>query len=286
MTGGIDEALALNRDISELGARFNIGIAVGSQTIALENKQLAESFKVVRKVNRNGLILANVAANTNPRMALRATEMIEADGLQLHLNVPQELAMREGDRKFKGLMDNIAEIVHLSPVPVIAKEVGFGMSRETAKQLFDIGVHILDMGGRGGTNFIAIEQARSGVLADEFASWGIPTAASIAEIVSLDLPIVVVASGGIRSGLEAAKALALGADIIGIAGRFLRVWSDQGRKGLEEEINRLSYHLRASMLMTGSKTVAELRRKPLVISGPTAHWLAARGIEVSKWARR
>ncbi|MGE5543906.1 MAG: type 2 isopentenyl-diphosphate Delta-isomerase, partial [Bacillota bacterium] len=87
MTGGIDEALALNRDISELGARFNIGIAVGSQTIALENKQLAESFKIVRKVNRNGLILANVAANTNPRMALRATEMIEANGLQLHLNV-------------------------------------------------------------------------------------------------------------------------------------------------------------------------------------------------------
>ena len=172
MTGGIQEAWDFNRDISELGAQFNIGVAVGSQTIALENRQLAESFKIVRKVNPEGLILANVAANAEPQMAVRAAEMIEADGLQLHLNIPQELAMREGDRRFKGLKDNIAEIVHLSPVPVIAKEVGFGMSRETAQQLFDTGVRFFDVGGRGGTNFIAIEQARSGVLADEFSSWG------------------------------------------------------------------------------------------------------------------
>jgi len=286
MTGGIKEALDFNRDISELGVQFNIGIAVGSQTIALENRQLAESFKIVRKVNPGGLILANVAANTEPQMAVRAAEMIEANGLQLHLNVPQELAMREGDRKFKGLKDNIAEIVRISPVPVIAKEVGFGMSRETARQLFDLGVHILDLGGRGGTNFIAIEQARSGVLADEFTSWGIPTAASIAEISSLNLPLQLVASGGIRGGLEAAKALALGADIIGIAGRFLRVWSEEGKKGLEEEIERFRYHLKASMLMTGSKTLTELRRTPLVIGGSTAHWLTARGIDVSRWARR
>ena len=286
MTGGIQEAWDFNRDISELGAQFNIGVAVGSQTIALENRQLAESFKIVRKVNPEGLILANVAANAEPQMAVRAAEMIEADGLQLHLNIPQELAMREGDRRFKGLKDNIAEIVHLSPVPVIAKEVGFGMSRETAQQLFDTGVRFFDVGGRGGTNFIAIEQARSGVLADEFSSWGIPTAASIAELASLNLPMVVVASGGIRGGLEAAKALALGADIVGIAGRFLRVWSEEGKKGLEEEINRFRYHLKASLLMTGSKNLTELRRKPLVIGGPTAHWLTARGIEVSKWARR
>lgn len=284
MTGGIDEALALNRDISELGAKFNIGIAVGSQTIALENKQLAQSFKIVRKVNRDGLILANVAANSDPRVAVRATEMIEADGLQLHLNAPQELAMKEGDRDFRGLKDNIAEIVRLSPVPVIAKEVGFGMSRETAQQLFDAGIRFFDVGGRGGTNFIAIEQARSGVLADEFASWGIPTAVSIAELTSLYLPIVVVASGGIRSGLDAAKALALGANLVGIAGRFLRTWSDKGVNALEDEIQRFKYHLKAAMLMTGARDLADLRRKPLIIGGPTAHWLTARGIDVSGWA--
>lgn len=286
MTGGIDEALALNRDISELGHRFNIGIAVGSQTIALENKQLAQSFKIVRKVNPDGLILANVAANTDPRMAARATEMIGANGLQLHLNVPQELAMKEGDRSFRGLRDNIAEIVRLSPVPVIAKEVGFGMSRETAQQLFDTGVRFFDVGGRGGTNFIAIEQARSGVLADEFASWGIPTAVSIAELASLYLPIVVVASGGIRGGLDAAKALALGANLVGIAGRFLKAWSDQGKVAMEEEVRRFQYHLKAAMLMTGTREVAELRHKPLIIGGPTAHWLTARGINVAGWAQR
>lgn len=284
MTGGIEEALALNRDISGLGARFNIGIAVGSQTIALENKQLAKSFKIVRKVNRDGLILANVAANSDPRMAVRAIEMIEANGLQLHLNVPQELAMKEGDRNFRGLQENIAEIVRLSPVPVIAKEVGFGMSRETAQQLFDAGVRFFDVGGRGGTNFIAIEQARFGVLAEEFASWGIPTAVSVAELASLYLPIEVVASGGIRGGLDAAKALALGADLVGIAGRFLRIWSEKGVNALEDEIRRFEYHLKAAMVMTGARDLADLRRKPLVVSGPTANWLAARGIDVTRWA--
>ncbi|MGE5543356.1 MAG: alpha-hydroxy-acid oxidizing protein, partial [Bacillota bacterium] len=178
------------------------------------------------------------------------------------------------------------EIVRLSPVPVIAKEVGFGMSRETAQQLFDAGVRFFDVGGRGGTNFIAIEQARSGVLTDEFASWGIPTAASIAELASLYLPIVIVASGGIRGGLEAAKALALGANLVGIAGRFLKAWSNRGIAALEEEIKRFQYHLKAVILMTGAKDIADLRCKPLIIGGPTAHWLTARGIDVAGWSRR
>ncbi len=279
ITGGIDEALAFNRDIAELGARFNIGVAVGSQTIALENKQLAQSFEIVRKVNQNGLILANVAANVNPRMAVQAVEMIAANGLQLHLNVPQELAMREGDRQFRGVLDNIAEIVHLAPVPVIVKEVGFGMSRETAQQLFDVGVRIFDVGGRGGTNFISIEQERSGLLGDDFASWGIPTAVSVAELASLYLPIVMVASGGIRGGLVAAKALALGADLVGVAGHFLKTWTDKGIADLDQEIRRFKYHLHAAMLMTGASDLVDLRRKPLVISGATDHWLTVRGIK-------
>jgi isopentenyl-diphosphate delta-isomerase len=240
----------------------------------------------VRKANRNGLILANVAAGADPRMAARAIEMIEANGLQLHLNVPQELAMKEGDRSFKGLLDNIAEIVRLSPVPVIAKEVGFGMSRETAQQLFDAGVRFFDVGGRGGTNFISIEQARSGVLSDEFESWGIPTAASVAELSSLYLPIIVVASGGIRGGLEAAKALALGADLVGVVGQFLKTWADQGVAALEEELREFQYHLKAAMLMTGAQDLAALRKRPLVMVGPTAQWLELRGIDPSVWARR
>lgn len=286
MTGGIDEALAFNRDISELAARFNIGLAVGSQTIALENKQLASSFKIVRKVNPKGIILANVAANAEPRLAFKAVEMIEANGLQLHLNVPQELAMKEGDRKFRGLLDNIAEIVQLSPVPVIAKEVGFGISRETAQQLFAGGVRFFDVGGRGGTNFISIEQARSGLLADEFASWGIPTAASIAELTSLYWPMVIVATGGIRSGLTAAKALALGANLVGMAGQFLKTWTNRGMGALDDEMQRFQYHLKSAMLMTGARDLADLHRRPLVIGGPTAEWLTARGIDVALWARR
>lgn len=286
ITGGVDEAIAINGELARLAAQYGLGMAVGSQTIALEKHELAKSFKIVRKENRDGLILANVAANTNPRTALQAIEMVEADGLQIHLNVPQELAMKEGDRDFRGRLDNIAELVRIAPVPVIAKEVGFGISLETCQRLYEVGVRVFDVGGRGGTNFIAIEQARFGLLGDDFASWGLPTPVSVAELSSLYLPIIVVASGGIRGGLDAAKALAIGADLVGIAGHFLKIWTDQGMTALSVEIERFQYHLKSSLVMMGARDLADLRRKPLIIGGRTAHWLTARGIEVSPWARR
>ncbi|NLB18278.1 MAG: type 2 isopentenyl-diphosphate Delta-isomerase, partial [Syntrophomonadaceae bacterium] len=170
ITGGVDEALTINGSLARLAAQHGLGMAVGSQTIALDDKELSKGFKIVRKENRDGLILANVAANTKPRVALQAVDMIEADGLQIHLNIPQELAMKEGDRDFRGLLDNMAELARIAPVPIIAKEVGFGLSRETCQRLYGAGVRIFDVGGRGGTNFIAIEQARSGLFNDDFLS--------------------------------------------------------------------------------------------------------------------
>ncbi|MGE5371420.1 MAG: type 2 isopentenyl-diphosphate Delta-isomerase [Solirubrobacterales bacterium] len=286
MTGGTDESVPINRALAAAAARYGIGIAVGSQTIALRDSELRESFMVVRDENPDGLVLANVGAMTAPEAALRAVQMIEADGLQLHLNTAQELAMPEGDRQFDGMMENIHRITEAVSVPVIVKEVGCGLARESVQKLFDAGVRIVDIGGRGGTSFVAIERARKGNLAADFESWGVPTAISLAETVSLNLALEIVASGGITSGLAAAKALAMGARIAGVAGHFLRVLLDDGPDELDQELQRFLYNLKAAAVLTGSQNLTQLQRVPMVIGGSTALWLLMRGIDPGQWSCR
>lgn len=281
ITGGIDQALTINRDLAQVAGKMGIAMAVGSQTISLEDHGLKDSFKIVRDVNPDGLVLANVGANTKPDQAFRAVEMIAANGLQLHLNVPQELAMPEGDRKFRGLIDNIARIVLNSPVPVIAKEVGFGLSRESAVKLYEAGVRLLDIGGQGGTDFIAIELARGGLLSRDFFAWGIPTAPSIAEVRSTGLPVTLVASGGIKSGLSAAKAIAMGADLVGMAGYVLKTWSTGGASAVESHLKGFEYEMKCGLLMTGVSRPHELKQVPLILGGRTAQWLACRDINLN-----
>lgn len=286
MTGGIEEALEFNRSLAEVSLHLNIAMAVGSQLIGLENQHSDQSFSIVRKVNPHGILLANIAANATPSQALQAIEMIGADALQVHLNIPQELAMQEGDRKFYGMLDNVAELVSKASVPVIAKEVGFGISREACRQLYDMGVRYFDVGGRGGTNFIAIEEARHSLLGDEFVSWGIPTAVSIAEVCSLDLSKGIIASGGIKNGLEAAKSIALGADLVGVAGILLKAWMAGGQDSIAQEMERFQYQLRCAMLMSGASNLKALQHKPLVVQGSTAQWLSARGVDINSLAQR
>jgi isopentenyl-diphosphate delta-isomerase len=286
MTGGIEESGVLNRDLSELAAEFNIGIAVGSQTIALENREAVKSFRTVREVNPQGLVIANIGADVKPDDAVKVVEMLAADGLQLHLNVAQELAMPEGERNFRGMLDNIAEVVSRVRVPVIAKEVGFGIARESFLALYQNGVRFFDTGGQGGTNFIAIENARGGLLDGDFLYWGIPTAASVAEIVAQDLPVDIIATGGIKSALEAAKAIALGSTLVGGAGHFLRLWSQGSKIRVLNELEKFSYQFRCALLMAGASNLGQLKLKPVIIGGNTAHWLSARGIDINRWSRR
>lgn len=261
-------------------------MAVGSQTIALEETDWIESFSVVREYNPDGLIIANLSAAASSDDAMAAVDMINADALQLHFNVPQELAMPEGDRHFKDIIEQVSRVVETCPVPVIAKEVGFGFSRESVKRLYDAGVRIFDTGGQGGTNFIAIEDKRGGVFQGELNSWGIPTAVSLLEILASNLPVKIIASGGIRSGLDAAKSLALGADMVGIAGSLLRILLHQGADELDRWVNDFLYRLRAVFLMSGAANTKSIREKPVIILGPTAEWLRARNIDPTQWARR
>lgn len=284
ITGGTTESLQINKQLALGAAKSGIAMAVGSQTAALDNPAVVRTFSIVREYNPNGLILANLAANVSVENALHAIEMIKADGLQLHLNIAQELMMEEGDRNFKGTSDSIQKIIQASPVPVIIKEVGFGVSRETAVKLHQLGAAIIDIGGAGGTNFAAIEnKRRQNPLSTEWYNWGIPTVASIFECQDAQLPIQVIASGGIDSGIKAAKALALGAILVGGATVFLKsVTAEQNAVSLTNTIDSWSHDLKMAMLMTNAVNLKELNNKPVVIMGKTREWLINRKIALAK----
>lgn len=287
ITGGVREVLEINRALAEIARSTGVAMAVGSQTAALEDDQVRETFDVVRDVNPDGVILANVSALTPVERAMQAIEMIEADGLQVHLNIPQELAMDEGDRDFRDIIRNLTEILRFSPVPVIVKEVGFGMSREAITRLYGLGVTYLDVAGQGGTNFIAIESRRGNSLfGEELLAWGIPTAVSLAAAADLKLPLHLIASGGIRQALDMAKALALGAELVGVAGHYLKLLVQGSPEILQEHIQKTGYQLRSIFLMTGARNRAELQQCPIVILGRTREWLEQRGVNTAALARR
>ncbi len=286
ITGGTAKAEKINKILARMTRKYNIAMAVGSQTIAIKSPEVADTFAVVRKENPQGIVLANIGANEAVAHVIEAIEMIGADAVQLHFNIPQELAMWEGNRNFKGILSNVKEIVTHSPVPVIAKEVGFGFSREAVFALFNAGVKNFDIGGKGGTNFIVIEDQRGGLFQGEFNDWGIPTAYSLVEALSLKLPIEIIASGGIRTTLDITKSLAMGADYVGIAGLFLKLIINQNEENLEKIINNMIYRLKASLLMCGAKNIRELRQKPVIIIGQAKEYLEARNIDTACWANK
>ena len=285
MTGGHPELEKINRILAEAAAATGVALAVGSQRAALEDSTTRSSFAVVREVNPEGVILANLGADCTLAEAQEAIGMLRADGIQLHVNAPQELAMAEGDRNFRGLLENIGLLTRELEVPVIVKEVGFGMSQESIRRLATVGVQHLDVGGAGGTDFIAIEQARSG--RQEGLNWGIPTATSLLEgLHTSDDNVSLIASGGFKGALDAIKALALGATLVGMARPLLQIVVQGTTADLVRYLTEFEHDLRRILLMLGAPNIAGLSKVPLVISGSTYHWLKLRGIPVEHFARR
>jgi len=279
MTGGAEGLEKYNRIFAEIACEFGLGMAVGSQTAAINYKSEASSFQVVRKVNPQGLILANVSAGVKPETALAAVEMIEADVLQLHLNGVQELVMKEGDREFKHWAINIEKICRLVSVPVIIKEVGNGISWEMTQEVCELGISGIDTGGCGGTNFAAIELARNQQENLDFIRfWGIPSAASLLEVCRLNSALTIIASGGITNSHESMKALAIGADAVGIAGTFLQILTKEGKEGLRKFVINFGEELKLMMLLTGTQNVAEIKKVPVVITGFMREWCEQRGV--------
>jgi isopentenyl-diphosphate delta-isomerase len=286
ITGGTEQAGKVNRCLASLASKYGLAMAVGSQTIAIENPELRYSFSITREMNPDGIIVANVSAASRIEDAMEAVKMLNADGLQLHFNVPQELAMSEGDRCFKGIIENVARLVDKCPVPIIAKEVGFGLSREAVKKLYQVGVRLFDIAGKGGTNFVVIENQRQGMFATELDDWGISTASSLDEVISLEIPVTLIASGGIRKAADVAKALAMGADLTAMAGPFLKTLLQDGIEELDRQVEAFLYRLKSVFLMTGSHNCKQLKEKPVIITGETAQWLSARDIDPAIWAHR
>lgn len=285
MTGGASETIKINEQLAVIARETGLALAVGSQMSAIRNKELINTYQVVRKVNPNGVIFANLGMEATADQALEAIDMLNADALQIHLNVVQELVMPEGDRNFEGVLDRLQAINESISVPLIVKEVGFGVSLEAAKKLAEIGIKIIDVGGKGGTNFAKIENSRRECSLSIFNDWGIDTATSILEVRQLN-DIELVATGGIQNSLQIAKAVGLGASAVGIAGSILRSLTNEGVDGTIKYIENLHSELRLIMAALGAANLKELQEKPIVILGDLKNWCELRGIELKALAQR
>jgi len=267
MTGGTETANLINRNLAAAAERTGVAVGVGSQRKALEGESGEESFRV-REAAPTVPLLANLGAvqlnyGFGVEECRRAVEMIEADALVLHLNPLQEAIQPEGQTDFAGLLPKMALVARELPVPVIAKEVGSGLSEAVARRLAEAGITILDTAGLGGTSWARIEAARAGdaELGEVFAAWGIPTPESIRQCRRVP-GVTVIGSGGLRNGVDVAKALALGADLAGLAFPFLAAATESADR-VAQRVRRIVAELETTMFCLGVQTLAELRRVPI-----------------------
>ncbi len=279
MTGGCEEAAAINLALASAAARHGIAFGVGSQRAMIEDPGLTRTFQV-RSEAPDVLLLGNIGITALKRYPLQAVHAavraIEADALCVHLNAAQELFQTEGERDFSDCAGRLSELCATSAYPVIAKEVGCGVDRACAERLKRCGVSAIDVGGAGGTNWILVDAVRSGRDPGPFQDWGIPTAASILEASAAGLPLI--ATGGIRNGLHMAKALALGADLCGIALPFLRILRRQGPDGVERYLADLKQQFRQALFLTGARTVGEFKAKRPLLGPKLRNWTERRGL--------
>jgi len=283
ITGGVEDAENINRELALTAKECGLALAVGSQMAAVESPLYAKTFQVVREVYPDGIFFANIGAYADLEMAQKAVEMISADALQIHLNVPQELMMAEGDTDFRGYRRKIEKIVRALDVPVIIKEVGFGVAKEQAAIFKEIGVHAIDVSGKGGTNFMQIERRRGHIKTNQdLVDWGVTTSLSILEARAGAPGLDIVASGGINSGLLAVKALALGANAVAVAGMAAKILISEGREALVLRLKNCLKELKLVMVMLGCSSIEELHRTPIVITGKTREWLQERGIRIER----
>ena len=272
MTGGTVDAQRLNRNLAEAAQAQGLAMGLGSQRAGLEHSEITESFRV-RAVAPNILLFANLGAvQLNMGYGVdhcrRAVEMIEADALVLHLNPLQEAVQPEGDLNWRGLLGKIEAVCRTLNVPVVAKEVGWGISAQAARQLIEAGVQAIDVAGAGGTSWSQVEMHRAPSerlrrLAGAFADWGIPTAESLVNARQVRdalgrTEVVLFASGGIRSGQDIAKCVALGAALVGLAGPFLKR-AVISAEAVQDEMELLAAELRVAMFCSGAGDLTALR---------------------------
>ncbi len=277
MTGGYEDAERINGALAILSAKYGAAMGLGSQRQVLESKLFHNSFKIARKENPTGLIFSNIGAVEVARLVSKGKigkikmliDLIEADALIVHLNPLQELMQPEGEADFRGVLNGIEKCVRSLGVPIIAKEVGAGISKEAARRLIEIGVRVIDVAGAGGTSWAGVEilrhKKKDRRKLEPFWDWGNPTVDTLLQVRELkeSMTFGLIASGGIRNGIDIAKSIALGADLAGIAKPLISTFMNDGEKELHRMMEDLILQLRYSMFLTGSANLPILAKQPL-----------------------
>ncbi|MCW3133022.1 MAG: type 2 isopentenyl-diphosphate Delta-isomerase [Methanophagales archaeon] len=291
MTGGHPETRRTNEVLAEAAETLGVGMGVGSQRAALEGIEQEDSFRVVRNIAPNAFIYANIGAPQLMEYGIegveRVIEMIDADAVAIHLNFLQEAIQPEGNVDARGCLALIKEVCDAIKKPVIVKETGAGISYKVAKKLHEVGISAIDVGGFGGTSLAAAEIYRAKAEGDELGvrlghlfgwDWGIPTVESIVECSALPFSMPIIATGGIRNGLDVAKSIALGADLCSAALPFLKSALKNVNAGkVIEKIKEMGEELKVAMFLTGCKTVEELKEAEVIITGKAKEIAEQRG---------
>jgi isopentenyl-diphosphate Delta-isomerase len=294
MTGGHPEVTAINRTLALAAERYGLALGVGSQRAGILNPEVAESYEVTRANAPNAFLIANVGApqligqaRSEPftlEQVRSAIRMIEANALAVHMNSLQEASQPEGDRRALGAAKALKILAGEIDCPIVAKETGAGVNREQALLLKRCGVAAIDVGGAGGSSMSAMEAVRSNERGDTrtyaigqlYRDWGIPTPISLVEAGTAGLPLI--STGGVRSGLDIARALALGASVVGMAFPFLKAASESF-EAVCELLEGLILELKVAMQLSGAANVNAMHQVDVVVTGETYHWLKLRGFE-------
>jgi isopentenyl-diphosphate delta-isomerase len=305
LTGGHPDVATINERLATVAEEYGLAMGVGSQRAALVTPELAETYRVARKRAPHVFLVANVGApqliaqRRHPAFTVeevrQAVVMIAADALAVHLNYLQEAAQPEGDGRAHGCLEAIVRLAREVDVPVIAKETGAGIGFAQARVLARAGVAAIDVGGAGGSSMAAIESVRAASHGDAqaagigtlFRDWGIPTPIALVEAREGAPGLPLLATGGVRSGLDAARAIALGATLVGMGAPFLRAAS-AGEEPLRAFLDQFLAELRVAMQLSGARRVSDLRQAPALVTGATREWLELRGFgnELRRLARR
>jgi len=297
ITGGTEKAFKINASIAEAVEELGIGMGVGSQRAALENPKLERTYSIVRKKAPTAFILANMGAPQIKRenclsQVKKAVDMVNADALAIHLNPLQEAVQLEGETDYSGVLQKIRELASSLDLPIIVKETGAGISAEDAKKLVEAGVSGIDVAGAGGTSWAAVEYYRAKQRGDIFSEelgrdlwdWGIPTVVTLVEVVqSINVPVI--ASGGVRTGSDVAKALALDAALAGFAAPVLGPSLKDGEE-VRRRLELVIRQLRTVMFLVGASSIDKLKNVPVIVTGRTAEWLQIRGFNLETYAGR
>ena len=287
MTGGSDLAYTINEKLGLIARELDLMLALGSISAGLETPERLASYQIARTMNPNGFIWANLSADSALEKAQRAQDALQANGLQLHLNLPQELVMPEGDRDFSNWLENIARIAQHLAVPVMVKETGFGMSLETLQLLKQTGVHYVDVSGRGGTSFTKIENARRPQHDFNYlADFGLSTVESLLEAKAFMGQLAIAASGGVRHAFDIVKALALGAQAVGISGLLVPTIIEKDTDATLKLLTTIKQDLPALYALVGANKTSELTQTDLLLSQNLIDYTKQRHLPLDNFAVR